>query len=136
MKNRLFFAICILAICFSCNKGEEEVRYTTTATILLINETSEVVKSHNSLGYVIQPGETLIHKETYTNEYGAKPTVDTYQPFPEYVYPFIYENNSKCEKGLRDIKNYENRKEISHLKFEFTFHFTEEKKNNSTSCSF
>jgi len=135
MNNKLFLAICILIICFSCNKGEEETQYTTSATIYLVNETSVVVKSDDILGYIIQPGETLIHTESHTNEYGKKPSIDSYDPFATNNSLFIYSDNSKCEIGLNDIGNYEDKKEINPLKFEFTFRFTEEKRANSEPCN-
>ena len=133
--NKIFFlAIFILSICFSCNK-EEETTYTTSATIFLINGTSVVVKSDNILGYVIQPGETIIHKESHTNEYKEKPSINNYDPFATKNSLFLYGNNSECELGLSNIENYEERKETSPLEFEFTFRFTEEKKQNSVPCN-
>ena len=135
MNNKLFLAICIFTMCFSCNKGEEETRYTTSATIRLVNETSVVIKSDDILGYVIQPGETLIHTESHTNECEEKPTIDTYDPFATNNTLFIYGDNSRCELGLNKIENYENRKGISSLKFEFTFRFTEEKQAQASPCN-
>ena len=69
MNNRLFLAICMLIICFGCDIQDKGKTYTTSATIYLINETSVIVKSDDILGYVIQPGETLIRTENLTSEY-------------------------------------------------------------------
>jgi len=107
---------------------QTETQYTTSATIYLINETDVVVKSDASLGYVIQPGDTLIHTESYTSEYNNKPSIDNYDPFPPAGNIFIYGDNSQCERGLDRIENYENRKEISEFDFEFTFRFYRRKK--------
>ena len=39
-----------------------------------------------------------------------------------------------CERGIEDISNYDNRKEIDASVFEFTFRFTEEKKAMAEEC--
>ena len=112
-----------------------EPQYTTSATIYLINETNVVVKSDTSLDYVIQPGDTLIHTESYTSVYKNKPSINNYDPFATNNSLFIYDNNSECELGLSNIENYENRKEVAPLEFEFTFRFTEEKRQNAEPCN-
>ncbi len=133
--NKIFFlAIILFLVSLSCNE-QEEMRYTTSATIFLINETSVVVRSDNILGYVIQPGETIVHKETYTTEYINKPSIDNYNPFSKSNSLFVYGNNSQCEYGLNKIENYENKKEIAPLEFEFTFRFTENKRENAEPCN-
>ena len=127
----------VLSLCLSflgCGTSDIERRYTTKATIFLVNETSEIVKSDSRFNYLIQPGETLVHSETYSNEYSIKPTKDSYQPFP-HSYLFFYGDGTKCEIGLRDIENYENRKEVEPLVFELTFRFTEERKANAENCN-
>jgi hypothetical protein len=132
----LVMTICIFSSC-SCNDCDSKL-YTTSAKIYLINETSVVIKSvSNSLGYIIQPGDTLIHTESHTNEYGEKPSIDNYDPFATLSGSrlFIYGDNSKCELGLHKIENYENRKEVNPLEFEFTFRFTEEKKAKAQNCN-
>ena len=119
----------------ACTLYITEPLYTTSATIYLINETDVIVRSSESFGYEIQPGDTLIHTESYTSIYKNRPSIDNYNPFPPASILFIYgNNNSQCEYGLRRIENYENRSEISPLEFEFTFRFTEEKRANSTPC--
>ncbi|PCI33328.1 MAG: hypothetical protein COB60_07865 [Flavobacteriaceae bacterium] len=136
MNKIKFLAIGILIICFSCDIQDKGTVYTTSATIYLINETSVVVKSDDILGYIIQPGETLIHTESLlTSEYSEKPSIDNYQPFPSGSRKFIYGDDSQCELGFHRIENYEDRKEVSELEFEFTFRFTEEKRENSESCN-
>jgi len=136
MNNKLTFAIGILIICFGCDIQDRGNLYKTSATIYLINESSSVVKSiDSSLGYEIQPGETVIHKETSEGEESKRPTINSYQPFSTGPYLFFYIDNSKCETGLRHIENYVNRKEISDLTFELTFRFTDLKMNNAESCN-
>ena len=104
-----------------------------SGTIYLVNETSSVVKSYSStFDYEIQPGQTVVHKEEYTGDCSEKPTAETYSPFVT-DYLFLY-SRSKCEIGLRDIENYENRKEVSPLVFELTFRFTEERKAKAETC--
>jgi hypothetical protein len=137
MNKIQFLATCILIICFSCDTQDKGTVFTTSTTIFLINETNVVVKSDDTLGYIIQPGDTLIRFETFTNEYSERPNINNYDPFSvvEGSRVFIYDNNSECEFGLNDINNYEERKEINPLIFEFTFRFTEEKKANSSPCN-
>ena len=102
-------------------------------TVYLVNETSGVVKSYaRTFNYEIQPGQTVIHKESRIVESKKKPTAETYYPFAT-DYLFLY-SRSKCEIGLRDIENYENRKEVSPLVFELTFRFTEERKAKAETC--
>ena len=104
-----------------------------SATIYLVNETSGVVKSYaRTFNYEIQPGQTVVHKEEYTGDCSEKPTAETYSPFGT-DYLFLY-SKSKCEIGLRDIENYENRKEVSPLVFELTFRITEERKAKAETC--
>ena len=109
MNNKLILAICTLITCFSCSK-EVETKYTTSATIYLINETSIVVKSDDALGYVIQPGETVIHTESNTLD-GDRPSINEY--FLSFLYNknvFRYEYNElKCESQIFSIEYYEKR---------------------------
>ncbi|MCF6297530.1 MAG: hypothetical protein L3J08_06050 [Flavobacteriaceae bacterium] len=136
MNNKLIFAICTLIMCFGCFQDKGNL-YKTSATIYLVNETSVVVKSDDRLGHIIQPGETVIHKESYENEYGERPTINTYQPFPSaYLFFYINVDESRCEAALRDIENYENIKEVSPLNFELTFRFTEERRAEEKDCNF
>jgi len=87
MNNKqIFFAICILIMCIGCDTQDQGSLYKVSATIYLINETSVVVKSDDSLGYVIQPGETVIHSESNEID-GDRPLVD------EYFLSFLENNN-------------------------------------------
>ena len=136
MNNIKILVLGIVLTCLhSCGQTLTETQYTTSATIFLINNTSVVIKSDTILGYVIQPGDTLIHRESYASEYNNKPSINNYSPFATNNSLFIYGDNSECELGLNTIENYENRKETSPLEFEFTFRFTEEKKANSSPCN-
>jgi len=137
MNKLQIIGIGILIVCLNACV-QREVEYSTSATIYLINETNVVVKSGDVLGYIIQPGDTLIHKESFTTEYGDEgPSINNYDPFPPSPNTslFVYGDNSQCERGLHSIENYENRKEVAPLEFEFTFRFTEEKRDNSESCN-
>ena len=133
-KVKLFMPVTVIAGLFTgCCWGQGcDIRiYDTSATIYLINETSGVVKSSRTFGYEIQPGQTVVHKEEYKNgEFTEKPTTENYSPFYSTRYLFFYDE-SKCETGLLNTKNYEKRKEISSLVFECTFRFTEERKGKA-----
>ena len=129
----MLFAVIAGLLTGCCGTGGCDTLYKTSATIYLVNETSGVVKSYSStFDYEIQPGQTVVHKESFTHEYSKKPTTETYSPFGT-DYLFFYDE-SKCENGLRDIENYEKRKEVSPLVFEFTFRFTKEKKAKAETC--
>jgi hypothetical protein len=135
-KVTLYFAcftVALFSLSCDCNDCDSRL-YTTSATIYLINETSEVVKSGSAFNYVIQPGDTLVHKESFRTEHSSKPTTQTYQPFPT-SYLFFYGDGTKCEFGLRDIENYEKIKEVVPLVFELTFRFTEERKAKAELCN-
>ena len=128
----LFAVIAVLQM--NCCGEDCDLRiYDTSATIYLVNETSGVVKSYSStFDYEIQPGQTVVHKELFTDEYSEKPTAENYSPFRT-DYLFLY-SRSKCEIGLRDREKYEKRKEVSPLVFELTFRFTEERKAKAETC--
>ena len=128
-----YFTVALFFLSCDCNDCDSRL-YTTSATIYLINETSEVVKSGSAFNYVIQPKDTLVHKESFRTEHSSKPTTQTYQPFPT-SYLFYYANSTKCEFGLTEIENYENVKEVEPLVFELTFRFTEEKKSKAETCN-
>ena len=128
-------AIFILLVCSSCFT-EIDRQFSTKATIFLINETTTIVKSDEMLGYIIQPGDTLIHKETDTID-GDRPSINQYfLSFLENRNTFMYdEDKSRCEEKIYGLEFYENRKEVAPLEFEFTFRFTEEKKAVAESCN-
>ena len=134
MNNLKFLILILLTLCFGCSS--ECCLYKPSAKIYLINESSSVVKTvdNSCFEYEIQPGETLIHEESFESEWSKKPTAKTYQPFST-CYLFYYVDNSKCEVGLRDIENYEDIKEVSDLNFELTFRFTDERKENAETCN-
>jgi hypothetical protein len=132
-KIKLYIVI-LMSLFVGCCDDCDSKLYTTSATIFLINETDVIVKSGSTFGYEILPGETLTHRESFTNEYSDKPTVETYDPFPT-AYLFYYGDGLKCESGLRFLENYENFKEIEPLIFELTFRFTEEKKIRAENCN-
>ncbi len=132
--NNIAFSIVLLTLCLSCNNREETI-YNTNATIYLINESSVIVKSDNELNYTLHPGERIIHKESNSLD-GGRPDINEYfLSFLQKKNTFIYnDDNSKCEEGIYNIINYEDRKEISDLNFEFTFRFTDEKMANAKPC--
>lgn len=139
MNKVRLLTILILLVYSSCFT-EIERKYLTTATVFLINETSVVIKSDDTLGYVIQPGETIIYTESNTLD-GDRPSINEY--FLSFLYNknvFRYEDNElKCEPKIFSIEYYENKKELKQdgdtLIFEFTFRFTEEKKADAKICN-
>ena len=138
MNNKLIVFL-ILFINFSCYKQVETI-YKTHATIYLVNETSETIKSDDTLGYTIQPGKTIIHTESNELD-GDRPSINNF--FLSFQYnnnKFIYgEQESKCETRIYNIYSYENRKELMQdgdiQVFEFTFRFTEKKKDEAEICN-
>ena len=138
-KVKLFMLVTAIAgmLTGCCGEDCNSKLYKTSATIYLVNETSGVVKSSRTFHYEIQPGQTLVHKESYTVESTKKPTTETYIPFAattSFDALFFYDK-FKCETGLLNTKNYENRKEVSPLVFEVTFKFTEERKRKAINCN-
>lgn len=131
-KFMCFMMLCLYMI--SCNKQVETI-YETSAKIYLINNSSVLIKSDDVLGYSIQPNDTVIHVESNKLD-GDKPHINNYfLSFEKNNNFFRYNNDeSKCEKGIYTVKNYENRKETSDLSFEFTFRFTDEKMAKAESC--
>lgn len=139
MNKINFAAITIGVMCLSCTVDRI---YTYSATTYLINESSVVVKSDNTLGYIMQPGDTIIHKDTGIAG-GVGPTkknLHHYFHTPSFFSDrnaFVYcKDTLKYEHGVFDIINYyENNREIEEkgdtLVFEFTFRFTEERRANA-----
>ena len=114
---------------------EIEREYDATATIYLINESSEVVRSSSRLNYVLNPGDTVIHTEN--SLMAARPSINEYfLPFTEHRDTFKYETDQGCKyRQLEyDIKNYDNKKEVGDLEFEFTFRFTDEAARDGFPC--
>ena len=130
---KVTFMFLLLTSCEIFTSVEKE--YKTKATILLINETNVVIKSDKSLNYTILPGDTIVRIENNVDVYSERPSINNYFPFSTVILPnFAYGYNTKCETGLIYLENYENRKEINNLEFEFTFRFTEKKRQEASSC--
>mgnify|MGYP000046827434 FL=1 len=138
--NKIKYLIALLVLCSSCGEKLIEEIFHTKATIYLINESSVIVKSDNTLNYTLHPGERIIHKESNSLD-GDRPNINQYfLSFLQKNNTFTYnDDNSKCEKRIYDILSYENRKELAKvgdtLIFEFTFRFTEEKKAQAEPCN-
>lgn len=131
--HRISIGVFIVLICSSCFQQIDK-KFSTKATIFLVNETDKIIKSNERLNYTIQPGDTLIHKESNVLD-GDRPTIDQYfLSFLENMDVFKYDDNT-CEEKIRALEFYENRKEIAPLEFEFTFRFTEERKASGVPCN-
>ncbi len=134
--SKLIFSFCILSFCiFSCSI-DSGILYKTEATIYLINSTSDTILSEEGCNRNIYPGDTLVLQEMNNGESSVRPNINNYHPFSKGYCDLFYDKSpEKCEIGIRRIENYEDRKEISPLVFEFTFRFTEEKKAKAEPCT-
>ena len=131
--------ICCACLCLtSCNscQGCDLRRYPIKATFYYVNQTSESIWSEEGCGFYINPADTLIYVEDEIFELQLRPSVDIYPlRFSTNNCIMTYDEEGKlCEYGIKDILNYENRKEVEDLIFEFTFRFTEEKKAVAEEC--
>lgn len=130
---------CLLLIFFFtsfCKPEDNEFgNYQIQATIYFLNETSDSIKSLEGCQRDIAAGQTLTLN---LNDIvlGEKPGVDDFpvSVFSNCVMMYKDGNTLKCEYGIENIENYENRREIKPMVFEFTFRFTEAKKADAEAC--
>lgn len=125
----------IFVVSCGCDDCTGNGNYKIKATINYVNETSGDVLSLEGCNRNITPGNTLSF--TVEETLGSKPNIDD---FPVSIFTncnMMYKNGNdlKCEYGINLIDNYEDRKEVSPLVFEFTFRFTEERKNIAELCN-
>ena len=132
----------VISLFLSCNCddcGGGNGYYPIEATINFINETSDSIKSTEGCDLDIDSGSSLTFE--VKNNLGGKPNIDN---FPVSIFSncsMMYKDGNifRCEKGIEDIKSYENRVQLASkedtLVFEFTFRFTELKKANAEPCN-
>ncbi len=127
--------IFVFLVSCECEDCKENGNYKVKVTINYINETAGNVLSFEGCNKDISSGNTLtfLVEETV----GSKPNINN---FPVSIFTncnMMYEDGSglKCEDGINSIQNYEDRKEVEPLVFEFTFRFTEERKNKAEPCN-
>jgi len=117
--------------------------YKLRGKVFYINESADTVVTFDSYagckGKVIPPNDTLVYvasRDFYSLE-ELNINIDTFPIHGFTCRAMQYKNGRtlRCDFEIKDIKNYENRKEISPGFFEFTFRFTEEKKAKAFICS-
>lgn len=115
--------------CEDC--GVKNGNYQTKAIIKFINETSNLVVSEVGCERDVEPNGILIFE--FNERLGTKPDVNNF-PVSVFYCEMMYKDGDvfRCERG---IENYEDRKEVSPLVFEYTFRFTEEKKAQAEPCN-
>ena len=136
-KKNIFylFALLLFSSCEEvCQDCVGDGNYPTKATIFYINETDDSIISESVCDRDIAAGDTLII--TFDEVLGIKPTIDSFPTSVFYCSKMQYQDGQEltCEENINDIQFYEDRKEVEPLVFEFTFRFTEEKKNQSEAC--
>ena len=134
--NKIPFLLIVLAVTLSCCKVIIDYSYKVRGTVFYINESADTVVSLDSRGgcekKLIPPNDTLVYG--FSGIIRSRQDINTnIDNFPYYVFTcgeMLYKDGSvlRVEEEIKDLKNYENRKEISPGVFEFTFRFTEEKK--------
>lgn len=124
-----------LFFCLGCGETDFEWEYTTHITF--INETDYVIRTSDDLCDVpnILENSTLTYEHTEPH-FGTKksdqPNLDNIETFVPCV--FFYGSTPKCETGVNEVENHENRKQIGEFEFEYTFRFTEERFQNAPQC--
>ncbi len=92
--------------------------------------------------FQILPNNTLTFEEHDVEFASPAPNVDNF-PIDLSSCHIFYKNINQCDYGLNEnldrvrfrlIENYEDRREISPLNFEFTYRFTEEVKAEAGEC--
>ena len=130
--------LCVFILFYGCDCHDCDMKlYPVKATFYYINNTSSVI-TNDFIENVddINVGDTLVIFEDKILEQTLLPNIDTYSPSIN-TRTFFYKEGEdlKCEFGARDILNYEVRKEVSPQVFEFTFRFTEEKRELAQVCN-
>ena len=134
----------LIANCFFLIVGCTDYRWDATFTTIYVNETNDTIftnllEQNTSLECpfdFIAPNKEnqLSHKQTFQ---GSKKSEHPIKEDINYIGKkcrFYYGNTNKCEKGIFNISNYDEAKDLGGYNFEYTFRFTEEKKANADSC--
>ena len=139
LKNFSIIGISFLIVFFTsaCSK-EVDYEWATTSEITFINETTSTifVKGDSCEISNILPNSSLIYQNIQYHPGSSlndKPNINNFKIF--IPCSFFYGNTEKCEPGVQDIENYEDKKEPRSLKFELTFRFTEERKVAAEPCN-
>lgn len=118
-----------------CQDCEGDGHFPVKATVYYINQTADSVLLLEGCFQGIASEDSLVF--TIDEAIGRIATADDF-PIGGFTIPcpMGYKDGDKflCERGIEDISNYENRKEIDASVFEFTFRFTEEKKAMAEEC--
>ena len=118
-----------------CQGCKGDGHFTVKATVYYINETADSILLVQGCYTDIAPNDSLVF--LIDEAIGNIPNVDDF-PIGAFtiICPMGYKEGDKflCERGIEDISNYENRKEVEDLVFEFTFRFTEERKAVAEEC--
>lgn len=141
LKIGISFIISLLFL----NCGKNDYVWNAEMKVYFINEINDTIftnlydyTSHLNCPFpYILPMETkryFVTQEFYGSEKSDIPTIENIKDI-RIDCEFFYGRTHNCERRIRNIENYEDRKEISPLVFEFTFRFTEEKKANAESCN-
>ncbi|MEO9870368.1 MAG: hypothetical protein ABJQ69_03635 [Ekhidna sp.] len=131
----------LLTLCIvACGQVELENEFNLNVIGIFINETSEPMIGGcvNPQDSIILPNDTLIWDQMGVNvQTNGDLTPDNFDPSIFWRCPFEYVDGDSrlCDDLMKDINNYENRKETKEGVFELTFRFTEERKANATSCN-
>lgn len=139
MNKKIIFYFLSFLLFSSCEEVCQDCvgdgNYPTKATVFYINETDDWIISEAVCDRDIAAGDTLII--TFDDVLGVKPMLDSFPTSVFYCSKMQYQKGKvlTCEEGINDIQFYEDRKEVEPLVFEFTFRFTEEKKNQSEACN-
>jgi len=126
----------VLIFIFSCNPPEDigDGNHSVQATIIFINQTSDSIISEEGCQRNIALNDSL--KIEINERLGVKPNINNF-PVSIFFCSMMYKDGDilKCENKVEDIENYEDRKEVTPLVFEFTFRFTEERKAAAEPCN-
>ena len=130
--NKVLIYLVIL-VCIGCSGGQSDYDWEYITTITFINET--MVSDISCEVPDIPAKSTLeyIHTQYYSaNGKHDKPSLENIETFVPCN--FYYGNTTKCEPGVNDVFERENRKQIGEFNFEFTFRFTDERFQNAEDC--
>jgi len=136
LMNKLAVFLVFVSV-FGCDRGHTDYEWKYTTTVRFINETHHTIHA-NGIGCEISdiPANDIVTVELITSHYGVKesdkPNLDNIEPI--FYCAFLYGDTGKCEAGVNEIENHENRKQIGDFEFEYTFRFTEGRLQNAQEC--
>ena len=131
------YLIIIAIFIFSGCTDNDDFDWKYSTEVRFINETNYIIRTTDISCEVpdIPANDIIVYEHVQfhsgTNK-SDKPNLDNIELFVPCN--FFYGDSFKCEEGINNIENQENREQTGELAFKFTFRFTEERFQKAEEC--